>query len=346
MPKPTGPTKVWRTIGLARKLVCLPVLERRNCMIDSQGRNINKLRISLTEVCNMACTYCVTSLSDHKRMADELKAEEMLVLVEMLKKYAGIEKVRLTGGEPLLYRNLIKIISGIREMGITSIGVTTNGQLLAKKAKALAESGVIGVNLSLDTLDPEKFRRMGRTGRLHKTLDGIEASLKYGLKVKVNMVVMKGENDDEIIKMLEYGVLHGIEIRFLELMSMGPLHKNVDTKLVSMENIIKKISSKYGVKLVSAEADSTSIRYSVPGGNFGIIPNNSAPFCSSCSRLRLTSNGHLIGCLSNPKSISVRDLLDDNRPAEELKKLVKKSISYKQDVAFTGSSLVMSRIGG
>jgi cyclic pyranopterin phosphate synthase len=224
--------------------------------------------------------------------------------------------------------------------------MTTNGQLLARKAKDLAEAGLKNVNFSLDSLDPENFKRMGRVGKLHKTLEGIDACLKYGLSVKVNMVVMKGENDDEIVKMLEYGVVHGVEIRYLELMGMGPLHKNGDQKLVSMEEILEQISAKYDVQLVSSESDSTSIRYWVPGGYFGIIPNNSAPFCSTCSRLRLTSNGQLIGCLSNPSRVSVSHLLEQNDPEDALQKLVKKSISYKQDVTFTGSSLVMSKVGG
>ena len=110
--------------------------------------------------------------------------------------------------------------------------------------------------------------------------------------------------------------------------------------------MLKRISAKYEVQPISAEADSTSLRYSVPGGYFGIIPNNSAPFCSTCSRLRLTSNGQLIGCLSNPEPVSVRHLLEQPDRADALQKLVKKSVSYKQDVAFTGSSLVMSRVGG
>ena len=315
-------------------------------MIDLHGRNINKLRISLTEVCNMACTYCVTSLSDHRRIPDELSADQMLRLVRMLKEHAGIEKVRLTGGEPLLYPNLIPVISGIREMGIGSIGMTTNGQLLAKKVKALVEAGLQNVNLSLDSLEPEKFKRLGRVGKLHKTLEGIEECMKIGLRVKVNMVVVKGENEDEIVKMLEYGVRQGVEIRYLELMEMGPLYKKDDFKLVTMHEILERISTRYTVQPVSAEVDSTSLRYWVPGGYFGIIPNNSAPFCSTCSRLRLTSNGQLIGCLSNPAPLSIRHLLDHPDPQEPLQKLVQKSISYKQDAAFTGSALVMSRIGG
>jgi len=315
-------------------------------MIDLHGRNINKLRISLTEVCNMACTYCVTSLSDHRRIPDELSTDQMLRLVRMLKEHAGIEKVRLTGGEPLLYPNLIPVISGIREMGIGNIGMTTNGQLLAKKVKALVEAGLQNVNLSLDSLEPEKFKRLGRVGKLHKTLEGIEECMKIGLRVKVNMVVVKGENEDEIVKMLEYGVRLGVEIRYLELMEMGPLYKKDDFKLVTMHEILERISTRYTVQPVSAEVDSTSLRYWVPGGYFGIIPNNSAPFCSTCSRLRLTSNGQLIGCLSNPAPLSIRHLLDHPDPQEPLQKLVQKSISYKQDAAFTGSALVMSRIGG
>ena len=127
---------------------------------------------------------------------------------------------------------------------------------------------------------------------------------------------------------------------------MGPLYKKDDFKLVYMHEILERISERYTIQPVSTDSDSTSLRYWVPGGFFGIIPNNSAPFCSTCSRLRLTSNGQLIGCLSNPTPISIRHLLDHPDPSVPLQNLVKKSISYKQDVAFTGSTLVMSRVGG
>ena len=218
--------------------------------------------------------------------------------------------------------------------------------MLARKAKALAEAGLKNVNISLDSLDPEKFKQMGRVGKLHRTLEGIEACLKHGLLVKINMVVVKGENENEIVNMLEYGVDRGVEVRYLELMAMGPLYKKDDFKLIDMHEILRRISKKYSVQPVSADSDSTALRYWVPGGFFGIIPNKSAPFCSTCSRLRLTSDGQLIGCLSNPSPISIRHLLNHADPKETLQKLVKKSISFKQDVAFTGSSLVMSRVGG
>ena len=294
----------------------------------------------------MACTYCVSSIKDHRRSPYELSAVELLKLVSILVKYAGIEKVRLTGGEPLLYSNLVEVISGIRQMGISSIGLTTNGQLLSRKAKQLYDAGLKNVNLSLDSLDTTNFNRMGRVGKLKKTLDGIDSCLSLGLSVKVNMVVIKNENDKEVIDMLEYGINKGIEIRFLELMGMGLLHKKNENQQVTMDEILSQISKKFSIKPVKADYDSTSVRYLIPGGYFGIIPNKSAPFCSTCSRLRLTSDGKLIGCLSNPSPISIRHLLNHTHPENELQKLVKKSISYKQDVTFTGSSLVMSRVGG
>ena len=269
-----------------------------------------------------------------------------MYLVRLLKEHAGIEKVRLTGGEPLLHPKIVNVISGISQIGIKSIGLTSNGQLLARKAKALAEAGLKNVNISLDSLDPEKFKLMGRVGKLHKTLEGIEECLKNGLLVKINMVVIKGENENEIVKMLEYGIDRGVEVRYLELMAMGPLYKKDDFKLLDMHEIISRISKKFSVKPVSADPDSTSLRYWVPGGYFGIIPNKSAPFCSTCSRLRLTSDGQLIGCLSNPSPVSIRHLLSHADSEETLQKLVRKSISFKQDAAFTGSSLVMSRVGG
>ncbi len=315
-------------------------------MIDHQGRNINKLRISLTESCNMACTYCVSSINDHVRSPEELSAEELLNLVRILIKHAGIEKVRLTGGEPLLYSKLTDVISGIRQMGIASIGLTTNGQLLSRKAKQLYDVGLKSVNLSLDSLDSKNFNRMGRVGKLKKTLEGIDTCLSLGLSVKVNMVVIRNENDSEVLDMLEYGVNKGIEIRFLELMGMGLLHNKNEKQQVSMNEILSQISKKFSIKQAKADHDSTSLRYEIPGGYFGIIPNKSAPFCSTCSRLRLTSEGKLIGCLSNPSPVSIRHLINHKNPEKELQKIVKKSISYKQDVAFTGSSLVMSRVGG
>ena len=206
-------------------------------MLDLQGRNINKLRVSVSEACNMACSYCVTGIEDHQVAPDQLAMPDLLRLVELLHRHAGIEKIRITGGEPLLYRELIPFIEGLTEAGLEDIGLTSNGLLLAKSAPALASAGLKHINLSLDSLQPERFREMGRAGSLKSTLKGIDASLKAGLRLKINMVVMKGENDDELADMLEFGIKRGIEVRYLELMRMGPLYHNGDFKLVTMEAV-------------------------------------------------------------------------------------------------------------
>jgi len=149
-----------------------------------------------------------------------------------------------------------------------------------------------------------------------------------------------------VVDLLDYGLAHGIEVRYLELMRMGPLYQSNEFPLFTMQEILDKIGERYSYTPAEAEADSTSQRFSVPGGFFGIIPNESAPFCSTCSRLRLTSNGKLVGCLSNPTEISIRDLLDHSNPGTELQNRVATSVTYKQSTAFTGSDLGMSRIGG
>ena len=319
---------------------------KENPVIDSYGRNVNKLRVSVSEICNMACTYCVSSLRDHRIAPDQLHPDELLCLVRLLHEHAGIEKVRITGGEPLLYPDLVAFVAGIADSGIQSIGLTTNGLTLQKLAQPLREAGLSSLNVSLDSLDPENFRKLGRVGRVDRVLRGIDSALEAGLRIKLNMVVMRGQNEHEVVDLLDYGVTHGIEVRYLELMRMGPLYQSDEFPLFSMQEILDKIGERYSYTPVEAEADSTSQRFRVPGGFFGIIPNESAPFCSTCSRLRLTSNGHLVGCLSNPTETPIRDLLDHLNAGVELQARVVESVAYKQSVAFTGSGLSMSRIGG
>jgi len=294
----------------------------------------------------MACSYCVTDIHDHQEISNKLSVEELLTLIRMLYEHVGIKKIRITGGEPLLYPHLTQLISGIRDIGISNIGMTSNGQVLSKKVKKLMNAGLQHINLSLDSLDAANFKRLGRFGKLHKTLEGVEAALSEGLKVKINTVIVRGTNDHEIVNLLDYAVSRDIEIRYLELMRMGPLYQNGEFKGVSMAEMLQKIGEHYSYSAVDAEADSTSLRYWIPGGFFGIIPNESAPFCGSCSRLRLTSDGQLVGCLSNPAEVSLRPLLTHPDPESLVLPLVERSVSYKQNKAFSGSSLGMSRVGG
>ena len=181
---------------------------------------------------------------------------------------------------------------------------------------------------------------------MERVLEGIEKALNAGLRIKLNMVVIRGANDHEVVDLLDYAIERGIELRYLELMRMGPLFQTEKFPLFSMSEILELIGKHYTWRKVDAEHDATAQRYWVPGGYFGIIPNESEPFCSTCSRLRLTSSGQLVGCLSNPTPTSIQHLLNQQEVASELNERVAHSIAFKEPVAFTGSNLGMSRIGG
>ena len=317
-------------------------------IVDVQGRKFRNLRLSLTAACNYACTYCVPDGKKLQAASSELSADEMVRAVQLLVEGAGIEKLRITGGEPLLSDKFDDVIVGVMGLNLSDVALTTNGQLLPRKVEVIKRSGLRRINISLDTLDPNAFRSIARSGDLATVLHGIELMLDAGLKVKINMVPMRTVNMDQVMPMLDWCMDRNVELRFIELMNMGHLKHNAvyQRDFVGMDDLLRLVGAKYEYSRVDADYDSTSVRYLIPGGYFGIIPNKSAPFCSTCSRLRLTSDGKLIGCLSNPSPISIRHLLNHTHPENELQKLVKKSISYKQDVTFTGSSLVMSRVGG
>ncbi len=318
---------------------------------DSHGRAFRNLRISLTAACNYACTYCVP---DGKRLQParaELSAEEMVRAVRLLVEIAGIEKLRITGGEPLLSPKIDKLLPEVMGMSLKDVGLTTNGQLLKRKADLLIDSGLERINVSLDTLDAGRFKDIARTGDLATVLSGIDAVADAGMKVKINMVPMRTANEDQILPMLEYCLARGFELRFIELMKMG--HLNSDARFqrdfVSMDDILERIGRFYEFERTDAPFDSTAVRFEIPGkGTFGIIANESEPFCSSCTRLRLSSNGRLYGCLSNVSSHDMSPLLA--QPDEEVKPalaaLLSRALEDKQPLRFSGEVTVMKFIGG
>ena len=263
-------------------------------IVDAQGRRFRNLRVSLTAACNYACTYCVP---DGKRLQPaerELSDEQLVKAVRLLIAAAGVEKLRITGGEPLLSPKFDAFLPAVMELPLSDVAVTTNGQFLLRKAPLIVASGLKRINVSLDTLDADRFRHIARSGDLATVLAGIDAMLEAGLKVKVNMVPMRTANADQIVPMLEYCLDRGIELRYIELMNMGHLRHNAryDRDFIGMDDILGAIGDSYEFTRTDAPYDSTSIRYRVPGrGHFGIIANESEPFCSSCTRLRLSSNG-------------------------------------------------------
>ncbi len=320
-------------------------------IVDQLGRQFSNLRISLTAACNYACTYCVP---DGKRLlaADaELNAEEMIRIVRLLIAAGGISKVRITGGEPLLSPKFDEILPAVMQLGLKDVSVTTNGQLVPRKADLIINSGLRRINVSLDTLDADKFRSIARSGDLATVLKGIELLRNAGLKIKINMVPMRHKNEDQILPLLDYCLQRGIELRFIELMNMGHLQHSAlhDTQFFSMQEILDLISSRHTFARADAPFDSTAARFEIPGdGFFGIIANESEPFCRTCTRLRVSSNGFLYGCLSNSKSYDLREVLrlPEALALAKLQQRLHSALRDKQTVSFRGEVTVMKFIGG
>lgn len=321
-------------------------------IVDRQGRRFRNLRISLTAACNYACTYCVP---DGKRLVaaqDELSADAMVRGVAYLIEAAGIEQLRITGGEPLVSPKLDALLQGVSTLGLRDISLTTNGQLLAKKLPLLLDAGIRRLNVSLDTLDATAFRRIARGGDLATVLDGLEQARAAGMKIKLNMVPLRGQNLDQVLPMLDYCLQQGFELRFIELMRMGHLARDgasFQQQFIGMPELLAMIAERYEYQQADAPLDATALRYQIPDrGYFGVIANESVPFCRTCSRLRLSSTGWLHGCLSSSNRHYVGDLLEKPRhqalPA--LQRLLVKALADKQDVAFSGGVTVMKIIGG
>ncbi|MEA1605963.1 GTP 3',8-cyclase MoaA [Pseudomonas spirodelae] len=321
-------------------------------IVDRQGRRFRNLRVSLTAACNYACTYCVP---DGKRLVaaqDELSADAMLRGVAYLIEAAGIERVRITGGEPLVSPKLDAFLRGVSQLGLADISLTSNAQLLTRKLPLLLECGIHRLNISLDTLDAAAFRGIARSGDLATVLDGLQQASAAGLQLKINMVPLRGQNLDQVLPMLDYCLANGFELRFIELMRMGHLARDPNAfqrQFVGMPELLAMIGQRYAYSQAVAPLDATALRYEIPGlGFFGVIANESVPFCRTCSRLRLSSSGWLHGCLSSSNRHYVGDLLDKPRhqalPA--LQGMLVKALADKQDVAFTGGATVMKIIGG
>lgn len=323
---------------------------------DALGRKFNTLRLSLTNVCNLACVYCVhesdASSQTFLPTANEgqsngqkiLSVDEFIAVIKSILRHTSLETVRLTGGEPTLFKDLVPLVKALKDLGIPRVVLTTNGFLLKRKAFALSEAGLDGINFSLDAIDKKIFFEMSRRDKLEATLEGIDAALENGINVKINSVIMKGVNDAQILPLLEYAISKKVTIRFLELMKMGHLYNGHDDYFFSEEDMLWTIASKYNFQKKIRTGSSTANYWETTEGHkFGIIANESSPFCFDCNRLRLDSFGNIYGCLSDNNGISVMDCLNDEALMDER---LQQALKQKQTVKFTGSELSMKAIGG
>jgi GTP 3',8-cyclase len=316
---------------------------------DIHGRSFRTLRVSLTNACNFGCVYCVNGEDKGGMNTAAVQAPlpytELAKIVVRLHETLQFKDVRLTGGEPTLYHELIPFLSALTSKGIANIKMTTNGYLLKQQAQDLSDSGVRHINVSLDAVEPEIFAAITKRKLLPQVLEGIDGALQAGIAVKLNAVVMRGMNESQILPLLEYAMSKKIELRYLELMRMGHFYsKNFDRYFFSMDEINHVIQSKYSLQPLERKPSATAQRWRLENGyTYGIIANESRPFCSDCDRLRLDSFGNIYGCLSDERRESIIDCLNDE-PA--LRECLQRALLHKQPVKFKGSPLKMIAIGG
>ena len=276
-------------------------------MQDQYGRTVDYLRLSVTDLCNYRCQYCMGPQGVEKRPHRAMLSVEECVEIGEAAVACGVKKIRLTGGEPLVRRGLLDICRGLRAVpGLEELCLTTNGSLLPRLAGPLREAGVDRLNISLDTLRPDRFSQLTRLGRLEEVLAGIRAAEDAGFThLKLDTVLIGGFNDDETGDFLDLTRDHPWEVRFIELMPMGPCAGWKRSCFLSGEEILKRHPA-----LQPLPAQGVARRYRLPGalGSVGLISPISRDFCGTCRRVRVTADGKLKGCLHSREEISLRGL--------------------------------------
>lgn len=275
-------------------------------MVDNYGRTISYLRLSVTDLCNLRCRYCMPEIGVCKKHHEDMLTEDEMVTAVTAAAQLGIRKLRITGGEPLVKKNILSICRRTAAVpGIDEVCVTTNGVLLKDFAENLKKSGVKRLNISLDTLNGEKFRWITRGGNLQAVLSGIDAALSAGFrKIKINAVLMGGFNDDEINELAQLTMKQSVDVRFIELMPM------VDTGYKDFDYLPASVVLDRVPGLEPLSVDGVAKLYRLPGavGNVGLISPVSDNFCDGCNRIRLTADGRFKPCLHAPEEFSVKSM--------------------------------------
>ena len=303
-------------------------------LIDPFGRKIEYLRISVTDRCDLRCSYCMSEDVEFLPRQDILSFEEILRLAESFAQL-GVTKIRITGGEPLMRKKLPELITGIKAIeGIEEVVITTNGTLLTQYAKPLYEAGLSRLNISLDTLIPDRFKQLTRRDRLQAVLDGINEAKKYPFdSIKLNAVVMKGMNDDEIISLTDYAIDNEIDITFIEEMPLGEVGYDRSVTFLSSADIKAVIEGKYPLKTSSYKTGGPAVYSSIENKKtrIGFISPHSNNFCSDCNRVRITAVGRLLLCLGNENSQDLRTMMRAGCSDEKLMQNLISSLQLKPE---------------
>ncbi len=277
-------------------------------LIDGHGREVNYLRVSVTERCNFRCQYCMPEKPFSWVPKENLLSFEELFLFMKVAIDEGVSKIRITGGEPLLRHDLDSFVHMIHDYKPDiDLALTTNGYLLPETAQRLKDAGLKRINVSLDSLKPAVAAQIAQKNVLGKVMEGIEKALEVGLGVKINMVPLKGINDNEILDVLEYGRERDIRVRFIEYMENA--HASVDIVGMHGKEILEVVKQRYTIRQLGREGASPSFNYEIleNGTVFGLIDPHKHDFCENCNRIRLTAEGHLIPCLYFDEALSIAD---------------------------------------
>ncbi|OUS25212.1 cyclic pyranopterin phosphate synthase MoaA [Gammaproteobacteria bacterium 45_16_T64] len=305
-------------------------------LIDQFGRKVSYLRVSVTDRCDYRCVYCMAEEMTFLPRSQILTLEEQFRLcknfVEM-----GVQKIRLTGGEPLIRRNIMALIEPLGALeGLRELVITTNGSKLKELAKPIRKAGVSRINVSLDSLQPERFKEITRTGKLSKVLEGIEEAVEAGFeRIKINAIIIKGRNEDEIMPLIRYVKSLGIDITFIEEMPLGTslAYDRAETFMSSVE-LQKVIAQEFTLVATDRDSGGPARYFDLAGSRsrVGFISPHSNNFCSTCNRVRLTSEGRLLLCLGNEHSVDLRALVrEQNLDDDQIKQALLDSMDIKPE---------------
>lgn len=325
-------------------------------LIDGFGRVHKDLRVSLTDKCNLRCTYCMPEEGvDWIGKAKHLTINELERVIAILCE-EGIEEIRLTGGEPLLHPDVVEIVKMIASLPTKpEISMTTNATRLGSLADDLKLAGLRRLNISLDTLNPITFRELTRRDGFEETMIGIKAAQKADFEIiKINAVLMRGINDHEAVPLLDWAIENNFELRFIEQMPLDAQHAWDKKLMVTQQEIFKALSKKYDLTPISNRGSDPAELFNVSGtdSKVGIIASVTAPFCSNCDRMRLTSDGQLRNCLFAQEESDLRIPLRNGASEEELREIILKNVSQKKkghgigEPDFVQPIRPMSAIGG
>lgn len=328
-------------------------------LIDGFGRSVTYLRISVTDRCNLRCGYCMAEHMTFMSHNDVLRLEEFYRLSTLFMRH-GVRKIRITGGEPLVRKNIMSLFEmlsdHLRNDELDEVVVTTNGSQLARHADALYAAGVRRINVSIDSLDPARYRAVTRCGDLDKVLAGIDSALQAGLRIKLNAVAMKGDFEREVDDLICFAHGRGMDLTLIEEMPLGAVGHDRKRSFLRLDTLMADLEQRWTLSALEEKTGGPAryMRVEETGGRLGFITPMSCNFCSSCNRVRLDCTGKLYTCMGNEGSVALREALRDSSSDEQLETLIFDAVAHKPPChTFTigadeinGISRHMSVLGG